>query len=212
MTIKGHFITVEGIDGVGKSSAMSTILSQLERAGFETQATREPGGTMVGERIRELIMGAAATAMCLDAELLLFFAARAQHLHEVIHPNLNAGRWVIADRFTDASYAYQSGGKGIPESKMAQLEHWVQLDFGPELTLLLDAPVAVCRQRAAQRGGAVDHFEAEQDAFFERVRATYLTRAAAAPERFVIIDAAESMASVQRQITEALNAFIKAHV
>jgi len=161
----GKFITIEGSEGVGKSSNIAFIENYLLDAGKDVLLTREPGGTELGEAIRNLLLDAKNTAMCSDTELLLMFAARAQHLDEVIRPALAAGKWVICDRFTDATYAYQGGGRGIPDSRIAILEQWVQNDLQPDLTLLLDMPVAAGLERAGKRS-APDRFEQEKLAFF----------------------------------------------
>lgn len=195
----GKFITVEGGEGAGKSSNIDFILSQLQRHGLQVIVTREPGGTPLGERIRGILLDKNETAMHSDTELLLMFAARAQHIHEVIEPALAAGTWVICDRFTDATYAYQGGGRGIAEARIAVLEQWVQGELRPDVTFLLDLPVATGLQRAGQRS-VPDRFEQEQQAFFEKVRNAYLAMAAAAPQRYRIIDASPELTVVQQQI------------
>ena len=165
----GRFITVEGSEGVGKSSNLDFIESLLREAGKDVVRTREPGGTELGETLRGILLDARQKAICDDAELLLMFAARAQHLAEVIRPALAAGKWVLCDRFTDATYAYQGGGRGIPFDRIAVLEQWVQGDLRPDLTLLLDMPVEAGLARAGARSEP-DRFEQEQTTFFERVR------------------------------------------
>lgn len=199
-----RFITVEGGEGVGKSTNLALIADCLRATGIEVLETREPGGTPLAERIRALLLEAGdAEPVDPTAELLLIFAARAQHLARVIEPALRAGQWVLCDRFTDATYAYQGGGRGLPAETIAALEHLVVAERRPDLTILLDAPVAVGRQRVEQRG-APDRFEREQRQFFEAVRAAYLARAAAEPERFLIIDASQPLTDVQRDLREGL--------
>ncbi|HEB67065.1 MAG TPA: dTMP kinase [Gammaproteobacteria bacterium] len=203
----GRFITVEGSEGVGKSSNLDFIESLLREAGKDVVRTREPGGTELGETLRGILLDARQKAICDDAELLLMFAARAQHLAEVIRPALAAGKWVLCDRFTDATYAYQGGGRGIPFDRIAVLEQWVQGDLRPDLTLLLDMPVEAGLARAGARSEP-DRFEQEQTTFFERVRRAYLERARQAPDRFRIIDASPPLPEVQAQIRKALEPFL----
>lgn len=200
---KGQFITVEGTEGVGKSTNMAFIESWLKNAGKELVITREPGGTELGEKLRAVLLDAKEQSMCDDTELLLMFAARAQHLQEVIQPALNAGKWVLCDRFTDATYAYQGGGRGIEMSRIAQLEQWVQGDLRPDMTLILDLPVAVGLERAGKRS-APDRFELEKHEFFNKVRDTYLARATEQPQRYQVIDASPSIAEVQQSIQVVL--------
>ena len=200
---KGQFITVEGTEGVGKSTNMTFIESWLKSAGKELVITREPGGTELGEKLRAVLLDAKEQSMCDDTELLLMFAARAQHLREVIQPALDAGKWVLCDRFTDATYAYQGGGRGIDISRIAQLEQWVQGDLRPDMTLILDLPVNVGLERAGKRS-APDRFELEKHDFFNKVRDTYLARAAAQPQRYEVIDASPSIPEVQQSIQTVL--------
>jgi len=187
MTV-ARFITLEGIEGVGKSTQVARLVQYLQGQGRDVLATREPGGSPVADRIRALLLAHEPPAPLADTELLLMFAARREHLATTIEPALAAGQWVVCDRFTDASYAYQGAGRGIPDDRIAVLEQWVQGARRPDRTLLLDLPVDVALARARGRGSA-DRFEAETEAFFERARAKYLERAAADPERFRIIDA-----------------------
>lgn len=201
--MRGQFITVEGSEGVGKSSNLVFIEDFLRDAGIKIIRTREPGGTSLGESVRELLLDARQTAMCDDMELLLMFSARAQHLAEVILPALEAGQWVLCDRFTDATYAYQGGGRGVPMERIQLLEDWVQGELRPDHTLLLDMPVADGLQRAGARSEP-DRFEQEQHAFFERVRETYLARAKAEPGRIHVIDAAPALDVVQTHIADVL--------
>lgn len=209
---KGLFITLEGGEGAGKSTQMAFVQKRLSKAlqavGKSLQVTREPGGTKLGEQIRGLLLDHQQTAMDSDTELLLMFAARAQHLAELISPTLDAGDWVLCDRFTDATYAYQGGGRGIDMARIATLENWVQGELRPDMTLLLDLPVEVGMARAGERG-ELDRFEREQQAFFEQVRQTYRDRVVAEPGRYCIIDAAQDIAGVQAQIDVALSPLLK---
>jgi dTMP kinase len=200
---RGLFITLEGGEGVGKSTNLAFAAERIRAAGRELVVTREPGGTALAEQIRELLLQRSGEPVAGLTELLLVFAARAQHLQQVILPALAAGRWVLCDRFTDATYAYQGGGRGLDQAVIAQLEALVQGGLRPDLTLLLDAPLAVTRERLAARGEP-DRFELEQQAFFERVRATYQQRAAAEPSRFRVLDAGQPLAVVQAQLAAAL--------
>lgn len=197
----GRFITLEGVEGAGKSTLAAFIRDRLQAAGKSVVLTREPGGTAIGEAIRELVL---RREMGSDCELLLMFAARAEHLERVIRPALAAGQWVVSDRFTDATYAYQGGGRGLDPERIAVLENWVQGELRPDLTLLLDLPVAQGLARAGRRSAA-DRFEREHEAFFERIRASYHARAAAEPERFRCIDAGADLATVQASIACALD-------
>lgn len=202
---KARFITLEGGEGVGKTTNLEFIEQHLAYRGIEFIRTREPGGTPLGEAVRDLLLG--FQGMHAEAELLLMFAARAQHVREVIRPALEAGRWVVCDRFTDASYAYQGGGRGLDTAAIGFLENWVQEDLRPDLTLLLDAPLEVGLGRAKKRGPA-DRFESETLAFFERVRAAYLGRAERFPERIKRVDASRPLPEVQADIARHLDALL----
>jgi len=191
MTSRGKFITLEGGEGAGKSTLLAGLQKHLVEQGVDLVQTREPGGTPLGEAVRAVVLDPALRGMTAETELLLMFASRAQLVRECIEPALTAGKWVLCDRFTDASYAYQGGGRGIPVERIATLEQWATDGLAPDLTLLLDLPVATGRARAAGRGEA-DRIEAEADGFFERVRAAYRARAAAEPGRFRIIDASQT--------------------
>ncbi|MDE2088857.1 MAG: dTMP kinase [Gammaproteobacteria bacterium] len=206
--MKGKFITIEGIEGVGKSTNLDFARRHLDAAGKKVVVTREPGGTPLGEDIRTLLLAHRVDGMSHDAELLLMFAARAEHLARVIRPALEAGQWILCDRFTDASYAYQGGGRGIAPERIAQLEEWVQGDLRPDLTLLLDVPAEIGLSRAVQRGGEPDRFEREQAAFFERVRHGYLELARRYPQRFRCIDATRDISEVQSRLRTALDDFL----
>ena len=207
--MSGRFITLEGGEGVGKSSNLDYIRGYLEAAGKSVVVTREPGGTTLGEQVRALLLDHRHDGMSADAELLLMFAARAEHLARVIRPALSEGKWVLCDRFTGATYAYQGGGRGIDAERIAILESWVQGVLRPDLTLLLDAPVAVGMARAGRRAEKADRFEREQMAFFERVRQTYLEQAKRFPERYCVIDAGQALTAVQRQLKQELDSFIQ---
>ena len=201
---RGKFITIEGAEGVGKTTSIAFIEEYFKQAGRKILLTREPGGTPLAEKIRELLLDARQTSMADDTELLLMFAARAQHLKEKIIPALEAGQWVICDRFTDATYAYQGGGRGIEQTRIASLENWVQGELRPDMTLLLDLPVDLGLKRAGERSEP-DRFEQEKQAFFERVRASYLAMAEAEPKRYRIIDASGSIDEVQSRIKLVLD-------
>ncbi len=185
----GRFITFEGIEGVGKSTQLARLRVALEARGLEVVATREPGGTPLAERIRALVLEDAGEPVPVAAELLLMFAARAVHTENLVRPALARGAWVLCDRYTDATYAYQGGGRGVPGTDIAPLAHLAQRGLVPDLTFLLDAPVAVGLERARARGGQGDRIEAETVAFFQKVRARYLALAAEAPGRIAVIDA-----------------------
>ena len=201
--MQGKFITVEGIEGVGKTTNIEFIHRQLLAAGREVVVTREPGGTPLGEAIRGLLLDTAYTGMDPTCELQLMFAARAQHLAQVIRPALDRGQWVLCDRFTDATYAYQGGGRGIDTDIIARLEELVQGDFRPDITLLLDVPVEIGLSRAGKRGD-LDRFEQEQVEFFERVRSSYLAMAEQYDERYRIIDASLPIERVQQLLSDEL--------
>jgi dTMP kinase len=204
---RGRFITLEGVEGAGKSTALALVQQAVEMAGHEVVVTREPGGTPLGEELRNLLLGHKHEGMSDDAELLMMFAARAEHLHRIIRPALAAGRWVICDRFTDATYAYQGGGRGLSGERIAQLETWVQGELRPDLTLLLDLPVEQGLRRAGRRS-APDRFESEQTAFFERVRRAYLDIAAAQPQRVRTIAAGQDLPQVSAAIQAVMEEFL----
>ena len=205
--MSGCFITVEGGEGAGKSSNLDFVRRYLEQHGKQLVVTREPGGTSLGEAIRTLLLDHHNNKITDDTELLLMFAARAQHLAEVIQPALKQGKWVLCDRFTDATYAYQGGGRGISRERIAVLEQWVQQGLEPDLTLLLDIPVQQGLERAGQRS-TPDRFEREQTAFFERVREAYLEQARRYPERYRVIDASQPLEEVQRALAEVLEEWL----
>ena len=204
------FITLEGIEGVGKSSQVEFVAQFLRTRAHDVVVTREPGGTALGEAIRKLLLSGRPEDIDPVTELLLIFAARAAHLQEIIRPALAAGKTVVCDRFTDASYAYQGGGRGVAAEKIAQLEQLVQAELRPDLTLWLDAPVEIALARTVQRAGAPDRFESEQTAFFARVRAVYAERADREPQRCQRIDASRKLSDVSSQIENALKVFMAA--
>lgn len=203
----GRFITLEGLEGVGKTTNLNFILRWLADHNISFVQTREPGGTPLAEEIRALLLAHRTEPMSALCELSLVFAARAQHLSEVIRPQLAAGHWVVCDRFTDASYAYQGAGRGLNDATIGAFEHLIHSDLQPHMTLLLDAPVAVGLARAQARGAA-DRFEQEQADFFERARKAYLARASQAPDRFRVIDASQTLEQVQDDIAQALSSMV----
>jgi len=198
-TQHGKFLTLEGTEGVGKSTNLTFVKDWLVNKGIEVVVTREPGGTPLAEEIRGLLLTKRTEAVDETAELLLVFAARAQHLAQVIKPALARGAWVLSDRFTDATFAYQGGGRGLSTTTINQLETLVQGDLRPDLTLILDIDVALGLARASQRG-ELDRFESEAVSFFERVRSAYRARAEQAPERYALVDAGQTLAQVQHDI------------
>jgi dTMP kinase len=204
----GRFITVEGGEGAGKTTQLAFIREYLERAGYQVVLTREPGGTALGEEIRALLLGHRHDGMTPATETLLMFAARAEHLKRVIRPALAAGCWVLCDRFTDATYAYQGGGRGVSPERIAVLEDWVQGELRPDLTLLFDLPVAAGLERAGRRGVA-DRFEREKADFFERVRAAYLERAWRDPDRHRIVNAARPVETVRTEVESILAGWLE---
>ncbi len=204
--MRGKFITIEGTEGVGKTTNIEFIQAWLEAKNLAFVCTREPGGTPLAEQIRGLLLAPREEQVSSTAELLLMFAGRAQHLHQVIEPVLAEGAWILCDRFTDATYAYQGAGRNMRTDLIAELEMLVQGSLRPDLTLILDIPVEQGLKRASERSEP-DRFEQEQVAFFERVRQGYLEIAAADPDRCVVIDASRPLESVQRQISVALEAF-----
>lgn len=206
---RGRFITLEGIEGVGKSSHVRTLVEALQRRGRQPMATREPGGTPVADRIRAILLDPDAAAPAPDTELMLVFAARCEHLEMRVRPALERGQWVVCDRFTDATYAYQGGGRGIAAARIAALEDWVQGTLRPDRTVLLDAPVETALRRARGRAPA-DRFERETASFFERARAVYLERAAAEPQRFRVVDAARPLEAVRADVLATIEDLVDA--
>ncbi len=199
--MKGKFITFEGIDGAGKSSHVDWLAEQLRGRGLTVHVTREPGGTALGEKLRDLLLN---QPMHLETETLLMFAARREHLAQVIEPALARGEWVVCDRFTDATHAYQGGGRGLERGKLQQLEHWVHDHLQPNLTLLFDLPLEVARERIAVASRTLDRFEQERADFHERVRHAYLERAHAHPERIRVIDANNTLDNIRKRLEEII--------
>ncbi len=204
---RGRFISVEGIEGVGKSSNMGALVECIEAAGYEVLTTREPGGTPVAEDIRKLLKEHGDEPIPEIAELLLMFAARSLNVNNVIVPALNAGTWVVCDRFTDSSRAYQGGGRGLSMATIDQLADWVHGEVWPDLTVLLDAPVKIGMARASSRG-TPDRIEREEHDFFARVRECYLRLAVAEPDRFVVIDTTRSLPEVQADVVSVVQRLI----
>ena len=206
---RGAFITVEGADGAGKTTQLDFIEQWLAGRGIEVIRTREPGGTEVGEHLRGILLHRDDLPISAGTELLLVFAARQQHLDQLIRPALGAGKWVISDRFTDATYAYQGAGRGIDARRIASLETWVQQGFEPDLTIVLDVDVAVGVRRSDNRGEAADRFERENGAFKEAVRGCYLDRAGENPKRIKVVDASGDKESVQSMLSVLLDDFVR---
>lgn len=200
--MKGKFITFEGIDGAGKSSHVEWVAETLRQHGRVVHVTREPGGTPLGEKLRELLL---SEPMHLETETLLMFAARREHLARLIEPALARGEWVVCDRFSDATYAYQGGGRGLDRSKFLALEHWVHEHLQPDLTLLFDLPLDVARERIVLANRVLDKFEQERADFHERVRQAYLERAHVSPGRFRVIDANRSIEIIRKQLEQVVS-------
>lgn len=198
---RGRFITLEGLDGAGKSTHLVWLVDALRARGKTVVQTREPGGTPLGEKLRALLL---ADSMHLETEALLMFAARREHIAEVIEPALARGDWVVCDRFTDASFAYQGGGRGLAREKLAILEEWVQSGLQPDLTLMFDVPTEVARNRVNGMGRDLDRFEREKAEFFERVRNEYLARAAASKTRIRVVDASRSVEDIHSSLEEII--------
>lgn len=205
--MSGRFITVEGVEGAGKSTLINALRQYLDEAGIEVLVTREPGGTRLGEALREVLLDNHQREMVPEAELLMIFSARVQHLREKIGPTLESGTWVVCDRFTDATYAYQGYGRGLDLERIHYLEDWLQGDLRPDLTLLLDLPVEQGLERTGERGGP-DRFEAEAGDFFDRVRNGYLELARREPERFRLVDATQSVEAVRERVGELLREYL----
>jgi dTMP kinase len=198
--MRGKFITLEGIDGAGKSTHLAWLADLFRQRGITVRVTREPGGTGFGEKLREVLLDP-INSMHAETEAMLMFAARREHLDKVIEPALAQGVWVVCDRFTDATFAYQGGGRGVDWPRLAQLEQWTQRGLQPGLTLLFDLAPEIGRQRARGARGA-DRFEQEQDDFYRRVREAYLRRARGDPSRIRVIDASQSVAHIQQQLAD----------
>jgi len=200
--VKGKFITFEGIDGAGKSSHVEWLAEQLRTRGLTVQVTREPGGTEIGEALRQLLLN---EPMHLETETLLMFAARREHLAKLIEPALERGEWVVCDRFSDATYAYQGGGRGLDRNKLQILEHWVHEHIQPDLTLLFDLPLDVARERIVLANRVLDRFEQERADFHERVRQAYLERAHANPKRVHLVDANRSREDIRKLLEQIIS-------
>lgn len=200
------FISLEGIDGAGKTTHLEWMADHLRERGVAVTVTREPGGTPLGEALRSLLL---KEAMQIDTEALLMFAARSEHIAQVIRPALDRGDWVLSDRFTDASFAYQAGGRGIPEARLQTLETWVQQGLQPDMTILFDVEVAVAQQRVRSHS-VLDRFELEQAGFFERVRAMYLRRVQLYPERFRVVRTDQSLFAIREALTGFVDQLLKA--
>ena len=197
---KARFITFEGVDGAGKSTGLEWFANALRERGVDLLVTREPGGTPLGEKLRELLLH---ESMHAETEAMLMFASRREHVEQVIRPALQRGTWVISDRFSDASFAYQGGGRGVPVAKLEQLEQWTHGDLQPDLTLLFDIPIEVARARLSNNV-SLDKFEREQGEFFDKVRQAYLARVAKNPDRYAVIRAEKSLNEVQQQLLDVL--------
>lgn len=204
---RGRFITIEGVEGAGKSTSLALLQAQIEARGHSLLVTREPGGTPLGESLRELLLGHKHDGMADDTELLLMFAARAEHLRNKIEPALRERRWVLCDRFTDATFAYQGGGRGLSMQRIAALQDWVQGPLRPDFTLLLDLPVEIGLERAGKRSEP-DRFEKNNLDFFNRVRQAYLAIAEQEPDRVHVVDASLPLEQVQQQVAAAIGAFL----
>jgi dTMP kinase len=198
---KPKFITFEGVDGAGKSTHLAWFAEALRQRGKDVVVTREPGGTPMGERLREIVLNEPMRA---ETEALLMFAARFEHIEQVIKPALNRGSWVVSDRFSDASFAYQGGGRGIAVEKLEQLERWVHADFQPDVTILFDVPIEVARQRLSNNA-TLDRFEQEKASFYERVRTAYLERSKKHPQRFAVINAAQTPEQVKSDLQKIVS-------
>ena len=205
----GRFITVEGVEGAGKSTQLPFIREMLADAGLEVVTTREPGGTELGESLRSLLLAPRSDPMAVDTELRLMFAARSEHLAQTIRPALARGQWVLCDRFTDATYAYQGGARRVPASRIAALEEWVQGELQPDLTIIFDVAVPIGMARVHSRGEH-DRFEREEPAFFERIRDSYLQRAHQAPQRYRIVDASGDIEEVRDTLGTLLKEYLQA--
>jgi dTMP kinase len=203
---RGRFLTLEGVDGAGKSTHVDWIAQSLRELGIDVLQTREPGGTPLAETLREMVLN---QAMSLETETLLMFAARSEHIKQVIEPALAAGRWVLSDRFTDASYAYQGGGRQLGGERVAALEQWLHPGLQPDRTWLFDVPLAVARERLG-RARVPDRFEQESDAFFERTRNAYLARVAASPDRIRVIDGTQTIEAIRDLLAQEMRTWVAA--
>ncbi len=201
----GKFISIEGIEGAGKTTQLNFIQKYLSEQGKQLVVTREPGGTALSEQIRDLLLSPREEGMAVDTELLLMYAARAEHIEQVIKPALQRGDWVISDRFVDATFAYQGGGRGVDVDRIKSISDWTLKGLETDLTIVFDLSVALSQQRVISRNNEVDRFEQEKAAFFERIRHAYLDRAQQEPHRVQVIDASQTIEQVQSQLTSLLN-------
>lgn len=201
----GKFISIEGVEGAGKSTQVSFIEQYLTEKGKNVIVTREPGGTDLGEKIRALLLAPTQPAMAVETELLLMFAARAEHIKQVIEPTLSRGDWVLCDRFVDATFAYQGGGRGVTQQRIQVVADWTLQGLAPELTLLFDLPVEIGLKRVAKRNEVIDRFEQEKVTFFEKIRESYLHSAIAEPDRIKVVDASLSIDDIQQQLIRLLS-------
>ena len=206
--MNGKFISIEGIEGAGKSTQMQFIQQYLVQKGIKLVVTREPGGTELGEQIRRLLLSPREQGMSDDTELLLMFAARAEHIEQVIRPTLERGDWVLSDRFVDATFAYQGGGRGIDVERIQQIADWTLAGLDTDLTLLFDLPVALGQSRVLSRKGDIDRIEQEKADFFEKIRNCYLRRAQQSPQRMKVIDASKTIAEIEQQLTPLLDGLL----
>lgn len=202
--MNSKFISIEGIEGAGKSTQLAFIQQYLQQQGINVVVTREPGGTELGEQIRDILLSPRKEGMSDDAELLLMFAARAEHIDQVVQPALARGDWVLCDRFVDATFAYQGGGRGIDSERIKQVADWTLKGLQTDLTLLFDLPVEVGQERVNTRNGDIDRFEQEKTAFFQQIRNCYLQRAQQEPNRMKVIDSSQSIEQIQMQLTSIL--------
>lgn len=202
--MNGKFISIEGIEGAGKSTQLAFIERYLTQQGKTVVVTREPGGTKLGEQIRELLLAPREEGMAVDSELLLMFAARAEHIEQVIKPAISRGDWVISDRFVDATFAYQGGGRGIPTDRIKQISDWTLKDLQTDMTFLFDLPVELGQQRVISRNGEIDRFEQEKTNFFQQIRDCYLQRSQQEPERMKVIDASQNISDIESQLSNYL--------
>ena len=208
--MNGKFISIEGIEGAGKSTQLAFIERYLKQQGKNVVVTREPGGTALGEQVRELLLAPRDEGMAVDTELLLMFAARAEHIEQVIKPAIQRGDWVISDRFVDATFAYQGGGRGIAAERIEQLSAWTLSGLQTDITFLFDLPVELGQQRVISRNGVVDRFEQEKTAFFQKIRDCYLQRSQQEPTRIKVIDASKTISDIEQQLTAALDGLLSA--
>jgi dTMP kinase len=208
--MNGKFISIEGIEGAGKSTQLAFIENYLKQQGIKVIVTREPGGTVLGEQIRELLLSPRKEGMAVDTELLLMFAARAEHLEQVIKPAIQRGEWVISDRFVDATFAYQGGGRGISTERIKQISDWTLKDLQTDVTFLFDLPVELGQQRVISRKENIDRFEQEKTDFFQKIRDCYLQRSQQEPNRIKVIDASKSITEIEIQLSSILDKLISA--